>query len=48
MTAQSMGIRGRDNRCLQKSVVLIHSHESLYDEGHETEVCLRRVARGMA
>ena len=47
VAAQTVGVGGTHDRRLEQSVVAIHSHERLYDERHEAQVLLRRLARGM-
>ena len=39
--SQTMGIGSTHDRCLQQAIVLIHTHQSLYDEDYKTEIVLR-------
>ena len=45
--AQTMRIGCTHDRCLEQTVVLVYTHQSLCDEDYETEVILRCLARTM-
>ena len=42
---QAVGVGGAHDAGLEQSVVAVHAHERLDDEGHEAEVVLRRLPR---
>ena len=47
MTTQTVGICSRHNACLEQTVMLIHTHQSLNHEGDETQVTNIILARTM-
>ena len=47
IASQSVGVGGTHDGGLQQTVMTIHSHQGLHDEGHETQVFLRCLTRGV-